>query len=82
MLFAYPFFLFWVAIVSSVTWYSYGTHKEETDPLRGGGEVIVDFVPTDKERNEYGLEMFIVLGVPAMVAIYQNYKKNPMRTAI
>ena len=74
---AYPFFIFWVAVVSLVIWASYGTHTEDADPLRGGGEVVTDFEPTDKERNEYGVETFFVLGIPAMVAVYKNYKKNP-----
>lgn len=78
MLLAYPFFIFWVAVVSLVIWASYGTHTEDGDPLRGGGEVVTDFEPTDKERNEYGVETFFVLGIPSMVAVYKTYKKNPV----
>lgn len=80
MFVAYPFFLFWVAVVSLCLWAGYGTHKEDEDPLRGGGgEVVVDFVPTDKERNEYGVTTFFVLGIPAAVAVYRHYKKNPVK---
>jgi hypothetical protein len=59
-------------------WATYGTHTEDADPLRGGGEVVTDFEPTDKERNEYGVKTLFVLGIPAMVAIYKNYKRKPV----
>jgi hypothetical protein len=78
MFLAYPFFIFCVAVVSLCLWAAYGTHTEDEDPLRGGGEVVTDFEPTDKERNEYGVKTFLVLGIPAMVAVYKNYKRNPV----
>ena len=41
-------------------------HVEDADPLFGGGETIVDFVPTADERAHAGLSVFIsvlVLGL-------------------
>ena len=75
---AYPFFVFWVAVVSLALWAGYGTHTEDEDPLRGGGEPVTDFEPTAKERNEYGAQMFFELGIPALFAVYRHYKKSPI----
>jgi hypothetical protein len=60
---------------------TYGTHVEDDDPLRGGGgEVVVDFEPTEQERNEHGLKYLLVLGIPSILAIHLNYKKKPAET--
>jgi|Deesub1362B_J571_1020462.scaffolds.fasta_scaffold02189_1 Na+-driven multidrug efflux pump len=61
--------------LSLVMWGSYGTHVEEADPLFGGGEIVVDFEPTVKERNEYGLIIFFVLTIPALFGVYKGYRE-------
>jgi len=63
-----------IALISLGLWASYGTHTEEADPLYGGGETIVDFEPTDKERNEYGLTWFFTLTIPALYGLYKKQK--------
>lgn len=67
-----------IIFLSLVMWSSYGSHTEDADPLRGGGDVVTDFEPSDKERNEYGLTMFFVLTIPALFGVYkgQNEYEN------
>jgi len=69
-----------VGFISCVRWNSYGTHTEDTgdgDPLYGGGtETVVDFVPTDTARNEYGMTTFLVLSIPALYGIYKKKKEE------
>jgi len=64
-----------IAFFSLILWSSYGTHTEDADPLFGGGETMIDFEPTKKERNEYGLTMFFVLSIPALYGIYKKQQK-------
>jgi hypothetical protein len=35
------------------------------------------FEPTDKARNEYGLKVFFILGIPVMFAVHVHYHQNP-----
>lgn len=62
-----------VAIITLIVWSSYGTHWEgdgEWAMGREGGEQVTDFVPSDKERNEYGLRTLLFLGIPALVGVF------------
>ncbi|MDA2914996.1 hypothetical protein MYX77_13775, partial [Acidobacteriia bacterium AH_259_A11_L15] len=61
-----------VGIVSLAIWASYGTHMEDSDPIFGGGEEVVDFEPTDKQRNEYGARIFFSLIIPALFGVYRG----------
>jgi hypothetical protein len=65
-----------IAIVSLICWSSYGTHTENADPLYGGGDTVVDFEPTDNERNEHGLTLFISLSIPALYGIYKKQQED------
>ena len=61
-----------------VVWANYGTHVEDTDPLYGGGREVVDFEPTDKERNEHALKIFLALTIPALVGVYKGKERSEM----
>lgn len=52
-----------------------GTHKEDDDPLYGGGETIVDFAPSDKERVSKGLEVFLCTLIPALFGIHAGIEE-------
>jgi hypothetical protein len=58
-------------VIALVCWNGYGTHKEDADPLYGGGYTVVDFVPTKKERNEYGLFVFFFTLIPIWYGAYK-----------
>lgn len=62
------------AVVSLGMWASYGTYREKVDPLFGGGKKIEVFKPTDKERNEHGLTIFISLTIPTFYGVYKRKK--------
>jgi len=64
-----------VALLSLGAWAYYGTHTEDADPLYGGGEAAIDFEPTDKERNEYGLTLFFSLSIPALYGVYKKQQE-------
>lgn len=55
-----------VAGLSVMVWALYGTHFEsdDDDPLHGSGQYVQDFKPTNKERNEHGLKVFLTLLAP------------------
>lgn len=58
-------------VIAIISWSSYGTHKEDADPLYGGGYTVVDFVPTKKERNEHGLFVFFITLIPIWYGTYK-----------
>jgi hypothetical protein len=64
-----------VGIFTVLVWASYGTHIEDADPIRGGGERVVDFVPSDVERAEYGLTVFVSLLIPAILGV-SNWREQ------
>jgi hypothetical protein len=57
---------------------TYGTHWEPDsawDPTDvGGGEVVQDFTPTSKQRNEYGLEHLLTFEIAALFGVYKRNK--------
>lgn len=57
------------AFLAFVVWANYGTHTEDADPIYGGGDIVIDFEPTTKRRNEWGAEVFLTLAIPALVGI-------------
>ncbi|MBN2456575.1 MAG: hypothetical protein JXB29_08605 [Sedimentisphaerales bacterium] len=65
-----------VALLSLGAWSSYGTHTEDADPLYGCGDTFIDFEPTDKERNEYGLTLFFSLSIPALYGVYKKQQET------
>jgi hypothetical protein len=64
-----------VGIITVVAWAGLGTHTEGGDPLFGGGETVVDFVPTNVERANYAVTIFLSLFIPAFYGMYK--KRNP-----
>ena len=56
---------------------SYGTHSEDTDPVRGGGRTVVDFVPTTQERAEQGLVALLVLVIPSFLGLAAGHERLP-----
>lgn len=43
-----------------------GTHTEESDPVFGGGQTVVDFKPSTKEQVSYAITVLVFLGVPVI----------------
>jgi hypothetical protein len=60
-----------VGILSAIAWGNFGTHIEMGDILfgGGGGEPVVDFVPTKVERANHVIIIFASLFVPAMLGV-------------
>ena len=56
---AYGRVAFACGVIAFLAWGSYGTHREDVDPLFGGGEILQDFEPTSQERNKHGLVIFL-----------------------
>ena len=59
-------------IIAVIAGHQLGTHKEDEDPVLGGGETIVDYVPTADERVQHGLVVFFCLCIPALYGTYQG----------
>jgi hypothetical protein len=49
-----------------------GTHTEDDDPYFGGGEVVVDYEPTDDQRVRHGLIVFFCALIPALHGVNQG----------
>ena len=56
-------------LLALVSAYYLGTHTEGADPMFGGGEVVVDYKPTDGQRIRHGLIFFFCLCIPALYGI-------------
>jgi hypothetical protein len=78
---AYGRVLLVCAFLALGCWSTYGTHAEDPDPINGGGERIVDFVPTDAERNEYGLKIFLTIAAVALHGTWYGRKHRSDVTA-
>ena len=63
------------AILAFLSWNTYGTHREDADPLHGGGEVVVDFEPTSQERDRHGFFIFTVITVVGSLGVYRGLKE-------
>lgn len=62
-----------------LAWGAYGTHTENEDFLMGGGDTVVDFVPSNKERNEHGLFLFTVLLIPMLLGVSDGFNDRPTK---
>jgi multidrug transporter EmrE-like cation transporter len=60
--------------LSLLSWANYGTHVEDADPLFGGGETVVDFVPAEQQRSEHALNLLVLLLVPGFYGVYRERK--------
>lgn len=69
------------AVLAIFAWATYGTHIEDADPMFGGGDRVVDFVPTKEEKNEHGWYIFFSLAIPALIGVgygLEDRKLNEM----
>lgn len=62
------------SLFAGVLWANHGTHTEDADPLFGGGETVVDFIPTKQERNQHGLFVLIVIGGASLAGTHSGLK--------
>lgn len=67
------------AFLAGMSWVNYGTHTEDADPLKGGGESVVDFEPTKDQRNRHGIFIFTVLALVSVVGTYQGFKNRQIQ---
>lgn len=58
-----------VAVLAAIAASSAGTHVEDADPLRGGGEVVEDYPVSPAERTERGVADFLTLLGPALLGV-------------
>jgi hypothetical protein len=54
------------AVLAYLSWLTYGTHTEDSDPIFGGGDVVDDFQPTSHQREQHALFVFAFLVIPAI----------------
>lgn len=54
-----------------------GTHVEDGDGL-GGGERVVDYIPTEKEKNEQAVKAFIIIGIASLVGTSKGLKERDL----
>jgi hypothetical protein len=67
--------------LSFLSWANFGTHKEGGDLYRDSGETIVDFEPTQSERNNHGFFVFTILAAPILLGVYKATEKpNEIKT--
>ena len=59
-----------------LSWVGLEMHTESADPYFGGGEIIVDFIPSLEERDDHALTIFLSLLIPAIYGVYKANKKN------
>lgn len=64
------------AILAFLQWSTHGTHREDVDPLHGGGTVVVDFEPTSEERNQHGFFIFSIIAIVGSVGVYRGLQKR------
>ena len=64
------------AILAFLQWHRYGTHREDMDPVHGGGTVVVDFEPTSKERDQRGFFIFSIIATVGSVGVYRGLQKR------
>lgn len=64
------------AVIALASAEGLGTHREDADPLRGGGEVVVDYEPSDTERQEAGSRLFVLTFVPFVLGVRSAHKKQ------
>ena len=62
-------------VLGLVVWAGYGTHVEDADPLFGGGTTVIDFVPSEIERDLVGSRVFFDVLMPALVGAYLAHRQ-------
>jgi len=73
---AYSVALIFSLVIGYMSAVDYGTHREDTDPLYGGGETVVDFQPTERERWEHGLQLFEYAACASCVGVWLGLKQR------
>jgi hypothetical protein len=71
----YLLIFYGVGILTIVAWAGLGTRTENADPVYGGGDTVVDFVPSNTERSNHAVTVFLSLGIPALYGMYK--RRNP-----
>jgi hypothetical protein len=56
--------------------FNLGTHTEDSDPLYGGGDRVVDYEPTAKQRTERGWFVFLVTAAAAGAGLYKGHRQR------
>lgn len=68
----YLLVLYGVGILTIISWAGLGTHVEDADPLFGGGETVIDFIPKPGERGDHAINIFLTLLVPTIYGVYKK----------
>jgi hypothetical protein len=58
-----------LAILSAST---LGTHREDMNPIHGGGDTIVDFEVTIQQQIKHGLWALTALLIPALMGTHKG----------
>ena len=67
--------VFYAACVLSVLGYgNLGTHVEDADPLFGGGDIVVDYEPTNTQRHQAGARVFFGVLIPGLLGTVVGWK--------
>ena len=61
--------LYAAGVLALISWARYGEHTEDADPIRGGGDIVVDFAPTATARADHAINIFVVLLVPSLIGV-------------
>ena len=65
------------AFIGLLSYSTHGSHIENEDPLFGvGGETIQDFEPTDAERLESGVMVFVVSYTLFIIGAVRGFREN------
>jgi len=59
-----------ISAVTVIYWAGIGTHMENGDPMYGGGDTVVDFIPTNSQRSNLAVEFFVTYLVASTVGVY------------
>ena len=68
-----------IALSGALAWYSwayYGTHIEDADPVYDGGVTVVDFEPTDAERDRNGVEIFAIASALTLTGCFMGLRER------
>lgn len=55
---------------------NFGSHVDDADPLFGCGEVVQDYEPTDTERLESGVKIFVMAGTLLVLGAAHGFREK------
>jgi hypothetical protein len=70
----YLLVLYSIGVLTLIAWAGLGSHVENADPLFGGGEEVIDFIPKPGERSDHAINIFITFLIPAIYGVYKKRK--------